>query len=64
MADEALRLGTRSATFLYHRGMIQQSLGHVAAARVDLEQALAINPNFSPLGAERAAQALAALKGS
>ena len=62
MADQALRLGTRNAAFLYHRGMIQRSLGHVAAARADLEHALAINPNFSPLGARQASQALSELK--
>lgn len=62
LADQALRLGTRNAAFLYHRGMIQRSLGHVAAARADLEQALTTNPNFSPLGVRQASQALAALK--
>jgi tetratricopeptide (TPR) repeat protein len=62
LADQALRLGTRNAAFFYHRGMIRHSLGHVAAARADLEQALAINPNFSPLGARRASQALIVLE--
>lgn len=62
MANQALRLGTRNASFFYHRGMIHQSLGNVAAARADLERALAINPHFSPLGARQASAALDALK--
>jgi tetratricopeptide (TPR) repeat protein len=62
LADQALRLGTGNASFLYHRGMIHQALGHLAAARADLEQALATNPNFSSLGARQASQALAGLE--
>jgi tetratricopeptide (TPR) repeat protein len=62
LADEALRLGTGNASFLYHRGMIHQAVGDTVAARADLEAALATNPHFSPLGAARAAEALAALK--
>lgn len=60
-ADEALALGTRSALFYYHRGMIQRALGNDDAARADLQTALRINPQFNPLGAPKAKAALAAL---
>jgi tetratricopeptide (TPR) repeat protein len=56
----ALRLGTRSALFHFHKGMIERSLGQLAAARADLATALEINPHFSPLWAPVAAKALAA----
>jgi tetratricopeptide (TPR) repeat protein len=46
-ADEALRLGTRSGLFHYHRGMILANLGKQAAARAELETALRIDPHFS-----------------
>lgn len=59
-ADEALRLGTRSALFHYHRSIIQSELGNEAAARADLEAAVAINPNFSILYSAEAAKAVAA----
>jgi tetratricopeptide (TPR) repeat protein len=53
-ANEALRLGTRSALFHFHRGMIELSLGRTDAGRADLQQALAINPHFSLLHAPEA----------
>ncbi len=59
----AQRLGTRSALFAYHRGMIQASLGMDAEARVSLSEALAINPYFSPLYAPVAEQELDELGG-
>ena len=55
----ALRLGTRSALFHFHKGMIERSLGQLAAARADLATALEINPHFSTLWAPVAARALA-----
>lgn len=61
MSDEALRLGTANALFHYHRGMIELSLGHTAAARADLQRAVEINPNFSILHARSAAEVLASL---
>ncbi len=63
-ARRAQRLGTRSALFAYHKGMIERSLGNDAAARADLRRALRINPHFSPLHAPRARRALAALSRS
>jgi len=46
-ADEALKLGTRSALMHYHRGMILADLGKREAARAELETALRLNPHFS-----------------
>ena len=43
----ALALGTRNATFWFHRGMIERALGHRIAARDALARALKINPDFS-----------------
>jgi tetratricopeptide (TPR) repeat protein len=63
-AEESLRLGTRDALMLYHAGMIAQAQGDAAAAREYLRRALEINPNFSPLYAPRAQQALTKLGGS
>ncbi len=57
-ADAAARLGTRSALFAYHRGMIEKALGKDVAARASLRRALEINPHFSPLQAPRARAAL------
>ncbi|QKW10470.1 tetratricopeptide repeat protein [Streptomyces sp. NA04227] len=57
-ADKALELGTRSALFHYHRGMIHRSLGDMSAARQDLRQALDIDPHFHPLHADRARSVL------
>ena len=63
MAEQAQRLGTRSALFDYHRGMIQRALGDDSAARRSLSSALDTNPTFSPLHARRADAALTALGG-
>jgi tetratricopeptide (TPR) repeat protein len=55
----ALRLGTRDALKLFHRGMIEGCLGKRATERSFLRRALAINPHFSLLYvpvAERALQ--------
>jgi tetratricopeptide (TPR) repeat protein len=47
----SLRLGTRDATKLFHRGYVEACLGRRAAARVDYRRALALNPHFSILWA-------------
>ncbi|NBM20773.1 tetratricopeptide repeat protein [Streptomyces sp. GC420] len=60
-ARKAGRLGTRSALFVYHRGMIESSLGLPGPARRHLAEALRINPRFSPLGAPTARETLAEL---
>jgi tetratricopeptide (TPR) repeat protein len=54
----ALRLGTRDALKLFHRGMIERCLGNGAAARSFLHEAIRINPHFSLLYAPVAARAL------
>jgi tetratricopeptide (TPR) repeat protein len=53
-SNEALRLGTRSALFNFHAGMIALRLGREDAARERLGTALEINPWFSFLHAETA----------
>lgn len=50
-SQRALRLGTRDAVKLFHRGMVERCLGHDAEAKVWLRRALALNPHFSLLWA-------------
>jgi len=57
-ADEALHLGTHDPLMLYHAGMIAQAQGDSVAARDWLARSLERNPNFSPLYAPQARQAL------
>ncbi len=59
--ERALSLGTRSALFYFHAGMISLSLGDEARARDELTTALEINPAFDPLSAPLARTALASL---
>ena len=54
----ALRLGTRDALKLFHRGMIERCLGHHAAGNAYLRSALAVNPHFSIVWAPVARRAL------
>ena len=61
-AEEAGRLGTKSALFAYHRGIIAESLGNDDEARVLLRRSLEINPHFSPLLAPRAEATLERLR--
>ncbi len=58
----AQRLGTRSALFAFHRGMIERSLGMQRAAERSLQRALDLNPHFSPTFALHARQALNELR--
>jgi tetratricopeptide (TPR) repeat protein len=60
-ADQALRLGTRSALMHYHRGMILADLGKREAAGADLKTALELNPHFSARHAPIARATLASL---
>jgi tetratricopeptide (TPR) repeat protein len=54
----ALRLGTRDALKLFHRGMIERCLGRSATARATFREALAVNPYFSPRWAPVAREAV------
>ncbi len=55
-ANQALHLGSRNALYFYHRARIQEALHNPGAAKADLGQALAINPNFSVLHSQDARQ--------
>jgi Flp pilus assembly protein TadD len=61
--DQAMQLGTRSALFHFHAGMIAVELGDTERARAELETALSINPYFDPLSAPVAEQTLEELRG-
>jgi tetratricopeptide (TPR) repeat protein len=63
-ARQATALGERNAVLLFHRGMIERSLGQRDEARRDLSEALRINPYFSVLQAPVARAALAGLGGA
>ena len=60
----ALALGTRNASFWFHRGMIERALGHRAAARDAFARALDINPSFSIRWTPVAKRLLASLEGA
>ncbi|MFJ9869664.1 tetratricopeptide repeat protein [Streptomyces sp. NPDC101165] len=53
--------GVRSALYTYHRGMIERELELYGPARRHLEEALRINPYFSPLQVPAAQTALQGL---
>jgi tetratricopeptide (TPR) repeat protein len=53
-SERALRLGTRDATKLFHRGMAERCLGRRTAARASFRRALALNPHFSLVWAPEA----------
>jgi tetratricopeptide (TPR) repeat protein len=57
-SKQALRLGTRDALKLFHRGMIERCLGDRAAARGYLQRAFALNPHFSVVWSPEARKAL------
>lgn len=57
-AVTATALDGANASFLYHRGMIEQALGDDDAARTSLAASLGTNPYFSPLHAPLAEKAL------
>ncbi|MCT4356029.1 tetratricopeptide repeat protein [Streptomyces sp. Je 1-79] len=60
-AKRATDEGLRSALFSYHRGEIERAVGRYGPARRHLAEALRINPDFSPLLAPRAREAVKAL---
>jgi tetratricopeptide (TPR) repeat protein len=60
-SGEAMRLGSRDPSFLYHAGMIAKGAGRLAEARRLLGGLIAQSPRFSPLYAPRAQRALEAI---
>ncbi|MFE9726376.1 hypothetical protein ACFYQ5_22950 [Streptomyces sp. NPDC005794] len=60
-AERAVESGVRDASYAYHLGVIESSLGQDGPARGHLEEALRTNPDFSPLAAPLAREALDAL---
>ncbi len=58
-ADQALSLGMRRASFVFHRGMVLDALGRTDEARAALQEALDINPVFSIPFAAQAREVLA-----
>lgn len=54
----ALRLGTQDARLFYHAGLIARAAGNRKPARAYLKRALSLNPQFDPLQATKARQAL------
>jgi tetratricopeptide (TPR) repeat protein len=60
--EDALRPGTKDASLYYHAGMIYAALGEKDKARDWLKKALALNPHFSLLQADKARKALEELK--
>jgi len=60
-SEKAMRFGTRDSLILFHAGMIAQAQGQQEQARVELKQALQINPHFHLIYATIAEQKLAAI---
>jgi tetratricopeptide (TPR) repeat protein len=58
LSKSALRLGTRDALKLFHRGMIERCLANRAVGDAFLHRALALNPHFSVLWSPAARKAL------
>ncbi len=58
-AGEALRLGTRDASLFYHAGMVAGAGGDAKRAAELLGRALKLNPEFDPIHARVAREALA-----
>jgi tetratricopeptide (TPR) repeat protein len=61
-STEAMRLGSRDPSFLYHAGLIASRSGRPARARDLLASLLAQSPRFSPLFASRARRAAEGLR--
>jgi tetratricopeptide (TPR) repeat protein len=61
-SSEAMRLGSRDPSFLYHAGMIAKASGRDRRAGDLLGGLLAQSPRFSPLYAPRAQRALEAVR--
>jgi tetratricopeptide (TPR) repeat protein len=55
---EAMKLGSRDPSFLYHAGIVAQRAGRLDAARRFLSRLVAQSPRFNPLYGPRAQRAL------
>ena len=62
-SDRALSFGIPDARIHYHAGMIAKAQGDKARARSELRAALKLSPEFDPLQARRAREALSAVGG-
>lgn len=60
-AEKAVETGVRDASYAYHLGVIESALGQDGPARGHLEESIRTNPDFSPLAAPLAREALDAL---
>jgi tetratricopeptide (TPR) repeat protein len=60
-SSEALKLSTRDPLKLFHAGMISKALGQREQSREYLQQAVDLNPHFSLLYGDEAADSLNAL---
>jgi len=60
-SEKALMFGTRDPLLLFHAGMIAEGLGLDEQARIEMGEALQINPHFHFIYAKTAQQRLAAL---
>jgi tetratricopeptide (TPR) repeat protein len=61
-SDHARAFGTPDARLLYHAGLISLALGERERGRSELARALALSPEFDPLQALRAREALEAAR--
>jgi tetratricopeptide (TPR) repeat protein len=62
MSAQAMRLGSRDPSFLYHAGIVASRAGRPERARAFLGRLVAQSPNFNPLYGPRASRALEALR--
>jgi tetratricopeptide (TPR) repeat protein len=62
MSEQAMRLGSRDPSFLYHAGMVALRAGHPEGARAFLSLLVAQSPRFNPLYGPRARRALEGLQ--
>ncbi len=62
LSRQAMRLGSRTPTFLYHAGMIALAAGRDAQARADLALLVRQSPRFHPIFGPRARRALEGLR--
>jgi hypothetical protein len=60
----ATRMDTPVAMLWVHRGRIEASLGHHAAATADIRRGLALDPGLSPWQVDRARAVLTSLRGA